>query len=362
MFASAVAVLPARVARAAPSVTLTPNTDLVDRQVVTVRGEGFPSGRVAVRQCGGTWPQCRAPIELTTDTGSFEVSIELWSVFFVDELIDCRPVSGSCWLNVAGEYVALDFDPNAPHAPWPTVTTDTGDGLVQDRELVEATATGFPDLPGEAWMMLYWCTPGATRCVTVGRSQHVDSAGRAQRRFQAELWKFGEGCVGMPCELRASIGDPEDPTVTAVAPLSFEPGARENQAEIEVVPSAGLTDGQRVRVTVRWLLYCNIYFGHDCPDAGFVRVCALSEWLCSDVLGEVPRLDNQAGFTLEVPVPATFVEPTWAPGGGSQYDCRLQPCRLFAASVQQPTDGGPPGVSAPISFLPVLIAAPSFTG
>lgn len=312
-------------------------------------------------QCGGTWPRCRAPIESTTDTGSFEVSIEVWSVFFVDELIDCRPVVGSCWLNVVGEDVALAFDPNAPHAPWPTVTTDTGDGLVQDRELVEATATGFPDLPGQDRMLLYWCTPGAARCEDVHRSAPVDDTGQAKRRFQAELRKFGDGCVGTPCELRASIGDPEDPTVTGVVPLSFEPGARENDAAIEVTPSVGLTDGQKVRVKVRWLLYCNIYHGQVCPDAGFVRVCAMDEWVCSDVLGEVPRLDNQEGFTLEVSVPATFELPEWSANPGSRFDCRVQACRVFAASIAEPSDGGPPGVSAPISFLPVT-AVPSFTG
>lgn len=155
-------------ASAAPAITVTPNTDLVDFQTVTVSGSGYsPDVSVAVVQCrvgaigvddcdlgNVTYP--------TTDaTGAFTVEFTVERIIEVGGTdVDCAPANcvvgaGTFDLSeVAG--VAVTFDPTVPPQPRldisvsfdPTATVAAKTGAVAVRATVTCTKPAHVYLDG----------------------------------------------------------------------------------------------------------------------------------------------------------------------------------------------------------------------
>ena len=86
-----------------PTVTVSPSTDLVDGQTVTVEGSGFPfSQPVSVRQCSSDLSVCTTPIAVTTTTsGSFSTTTAVKRRIGIDSY-DCSSGAGACVIDVQG--------------------------------------------------------------------------------------------------------------------------------------------------------------------------------------------------------------------------------------------------------------------
>ncbi|CAN5528675.1 hypothetical protein BH18ACT1_BH18ACT1_06320 [soil metagenome] len=155
--------VPAAPAGAAPSIEVTPATALVDTQRVTVTLTGFDRNDFVVLV------QCRAggneEIE-DCQSGSYgELSVDASGAatqrFTIDavlrvgdgespESVDCRSAPGACTLVAAhdaqdGGFAAvapLNFDPDAPLEPPPTLVADPGTGLLDEQE-IEVSGGGY---------------------------------------------------------------------------------------------------------------------------------------------------------------------------------------------------------------------------
>jgi acetyl esterase/lipase len=132
----------------APTITVTPGAELVDRQIVTVEGRGFVHRQSAVPieapytlgvfQCGRfvAFTDCRiGPIRTVEvqDNGTFraEVAVSARITTSLGELVDCRQGTDPCHLGVSpgqlGSMVMsvateLRFDPGATLPEWPNPT------------------------------------------------------------------------------------------------------------------------------------------------------------------------------------------------------------------------------------------------
>jgi dienelactone hydrolase len=131
-----------------PTVTVTPATDLVDGQTVTVAGRGFPAdtfGFVELFLCGP--PSAGRPCDFLTEVdhpagGNFSQQVELDAQVFGDgQPVDCRDAATPCELvaspgsptSVRAARAPLAFRPGGPLRPGPALTV-----------------TPATDLPGEA--------------------------------------------------------------------------------------------------------------------------------------------------------------------------------------------------------------------
>lgn len=136
-----------------PALTVTPDTDLVDGQTVSVSGTGFlPGVAMVLAQCRpgqATMDGCLVynnPAEADA-SGAFEEDLRLSATFFhPDGTVDCR--SEPCEL-VAGLFfggiqarAAITFDPDAPLLPPRSVTVTPDRGLA-DGQVVGVQGTNF---------------------------------------------------------------------------------------------------------------------------------------------------------------------------------------------------------------------------
>lgn len=153
-FASvAIAFDPATVLLPPPAMTVTPDADLLDGQVVTATGTGFLPGTAMA------FAQCR-PGEVTIDDcvvqptfaevegdGTFSAEVQLEAIFFdVGDAVDCRVEA--CELVVASfvggiqARAAIAFDPDGPLRPPPILIVTPDQGL-SDGQTVSVTGAGF---------------------------------------------------------------------------------------------------------------------------------------------------------------------------------------------------------------------------
>lgn len=161
-------------ASAGPTITLTPDTDLVDGQVVEVVGTGFdPLQRLEIFQCRA------APVdENDCDTNvAFEFDADAAGVatFFLQidariyvgpdqQEVDCRTAPGACVVGLGyvldadeGLLAPLDFDPDAPLRPPVSMSVTPTDGLV-DGQVLTVDGSHLTDRE-ESWV--YQCKAGA---------------------------------------------------------------------------------------------------------------------------------------------------------------------------------------------------------
>ncbi len=154
------------------AITVSPDLDLLDGQVVTVTASGFVGVEdVLVAECvvGTSSPEseCGNVIGTATDA-SGELVLEYQLAAVLEPFaaartpgraagsegagIDCRAVACELWVAVAGDIfrrgtAALDFDPDGPLRPEMALTVTPRDHLV-DGQVVDVGISGFtPDGP-----------------------------------------------------------------------------------------------------------------------------------------------------------------------------------------------------------------------
>lgn len=181
MVVVAVSLLVAPAAGAAPGPTeITPSTDLVDGQVVTVTGTGYdPFQRLEVFQCvAGAVDEfdcdLRNAYEWDADaSGVFTFSFKLDARIYVGdprgsifdlEAVDCRSAAGACIIGIGyvldadeAQTAPLSFDPDAPLNPPVAMTVTPDDGLV-DGQILAVEGSNLTD---REETFVYQCISGA---------------------------------------------------------------------------------------------------------------------------------------------------------------------------------------------------------
>jgi hypothetical protein len=156
--------------------TITPDSDLIDGQVVTIVGEDFD---VTDRYGSlGEIIECRLPVTDRDDcdertdtyaeidrTGYLAASYRLEALLRVDGAdVDCRTTACALFVGQEGgglaraALVPLDFDPSAPLGPPPTVTVTPSTSL-RDGQIVDVDGEG---LRSKGYLILLQCRWGAT--------------------------------------------------------------------------------------------------------------------------------------------------------------------------------------------------------
>ena len=140
----------------AAALTVTPDTLLLNDQIVTVAGTGYPpESGVAMAQCradAGDAGDCdpRSTTFITSDaSGAFSVGLRVRRLMRVGaDTIDCA-TPGACIVGagvgatgVPGAGAPIQFDPAVPLPPPPTVAVDPSSMLLDD-QLVTVTGAGY---------------------------------------------------------------------------------------------------------------------------------------------------------------------------------------------------------------------------
>lgn len=352
------------------SVTVSPATNLVDGDEVTVAGSGWTLGaNLFVAVCLTGTDHCGGFLEvLAADaSGDFSVSGRVRATFSSPDgapRVDCRAESCSVLAVVDLDNRAtapLSFDPSAPLLPSPTISATPDFDLVDGQDVTVA-GSGF--LPGDEWWPAQ-CPATATdlsTCIVFG----FDHSGVAD--------EHGEFAVTVPVQARIAASPPVDCRVTACVlvasalftdvrvdirtPIAFDPDAPlAPTPHLAVSPSTGLIDGQVVTV-----------HGTDF-DAG--EQVLLNECIGLDASVNVCDRDN--GTVATAGADGTFerqlsVRPFFTQADGVEADCPRWGCVIRAYRHQ----GSGPFLDVPLVFdltpssnplaaTPIAVA-PRFTG
>lgn len=213
-----------------PSITVTPSTELVDHQLVTVHGEGFdPRAAVNVYQCDGTANgDCASDFSEIEDDGSFTLQSAISFARCGDHPATCLEI-GTFDQDVLVEErigtvpIAFADDPQEV-VPTP-VTAAPLTGLA-DGDAIVLRADGMR--PGDGIDALVCGSPEplteGCSAIPAGLADVVDDQGRLRFPVRATP-VVGDGtervdCRTQPCFLH--VGPYEDPTTFA---LEFDPDA-----------------------------------------------------------------------------------------------------------------------------------------
>jgi hypothetical protein len=220
-----------------PALTVVPDTNLVDGQVVHVTGTGFtPDFEVLVWQCrDGEPPESGCPpffsaVAPTDATGAFALDLRVRAVpspFF--DPFDCRVVA--CNITASSQpfdgptaSAATSFDPDGPLVPAPVMTVTPHTGLV-DRQVVDVDITGF--FPNQQ-IAIAECIDGdfGVECSGEFEVRTADGSGEVHTTFAVQR-SFGGffaepiDCLETQCFL--ATGGLLDEQPTARVNLSFAP-------------------------------------------------------------------------------------------------------------------------------------------
>jgi LPXTG-motif cell wall-anchored protein len=265
---------PAAPPRPGPTLVVTPDTDLVHQQVVSVTGSGFlPNVSVSVfectatEECGFTGDHFAFP---TSDAdGNIETTFEVQRGVRLGDasLFDCVDPPG-CELhareNIETDYqdggatamAPIAFDASIPPPPPPVVIADPP-GPYADRQIVSLTADGFA--PNDMVFALQCVGDGAALSNCQGfRTLFADASGTVHTALRVHrlMETFGDAGAGVAetvdcafdvCSLvLASFNDVFDVGAT---PLVIDPTAPPVAPPMLVVdPNVDLDDGQVVSV------------------------------------------------------------------------------------------------------------------
>jgi acetyl esterase/lipase len=336
-----------------PQLTIEPSTDLVDGQLITVRGTGFVRERFAqIFECTGApesvddcdeWSRQFVDVD---DSGTFETQYRLLAVIerLGNGTVDCRPTA--CVLGAATTFddlatVTLPFDPDAPLAPPPTVVVTPDDDLV-DGQVVTVEGSGFQP---NAYVRAAQCGPDPTSeadCVA-NTIQYVPTD--AHGAFTASLTVLAAistqtGAVDCrtstaPCLVVATAGSLTSSRAGRAA-LRFDPDEPLlPRPTITVTPAADIQDGATVRV----------------HGTGFAPNSGIQLGLCRSGLPRAcdgsssifPTSDATGALDLDVLLYADF--ETF---DGNSVNCRQPPgCELVATEFSRGFE-----TSAPVTFAP----------
>ncbi|MDD9369943.1 MAG: neocarzinostatin apoprotein domain-containing protein, partial [Acidimicrobiales bacterium] len=149
-----------------PTLTATPDTDLVDGQTVTVAGQGFAADWVFVSMCAPeatTYDDCLGGDSYADvgPTGEFSVETEVSTIVpTATGEIDCRTSAEPCLLvatsgsisSVRAARVELHFDPDGPVLPGPSITVSP-DRDLGDEAAITVAGTNFGSDEGDSAML-----------------------------------------------------------------------------------------------------------------------------------------------------------------------------------------------------------------
>jgi Neocarzinostatin family len=252
------------------ALTVTPHTDLVQYQTVTVAGSGFPPGAGAqILECTSnpaSYSDCAsysvgfAPVGAN---GSFSTSVAVRRVLHLSGGdVDCASAPGACSL-FASSYgatpvvaaAALGFDPSAPLPPPPTITVAPDTDLVQGQQVTVTGSNFAPNQPvavGECvtgFSVQGGCGPGTSAYVVADGTGAFTTPLTAQRgvRDYSSFPPAVLDCASAPqaCSVVAfgfEFGD------SASAPVDFDPSVPIVLPTVTVTPQFGLADRSFVSV------------------------------------------------------------------------------------------------------------------
>lgn len=379
-----------RAEEASRSITVTPDSDLVDGQVVTVDGTGFADdGITGIFQCakamGLDGCDFSSVVIFNPNADTFSREVRVDAILHTEAGdIDCRTHVHGCRLaandrpslaNAAK--TDLHFDPDGPLEPPPTLTVDPATDLV-DGQVVQVTGS---DARPDEYLLLAQCPAGATelyeQCQNFSEI-HAESDGTFAQAYpvvavlQPSYYLEGKredvlppdpvDCRVEACELLVAADDQLDRA--GRVSLSFDPDAPlRPDMTISVVPNQDLVDGQVVEVHATGMT----------PDGPVdVIECSLS----SDLDGSGCELDRVQHLTADADgeVATTYAVNDRLDTPSGPVDCRnYGSCILVAVDRSVPIDFGrgyvfsyldfagddvpPPSVPAD----PVAVA-PAFTG
>jgi hypothetical protein len=358
----------------APTISVSPDTDLVQGQSVTVTGANFaPSSFVALSQCTSDVPEYQPFCSLggagvqTDSTGAFTQTFSVrrgvidYTTPFPPSVVDCAESSGRCSVyafsyegNERAAHV-IDFDASVPVTVPDTDVSPQFD--LADRALVHVHSSGFA--PGER-VLVSQCIAGAptygSECANSAGPLTVlqadaDGAVDTSLRVHRELSPSGgvviiaaEGPVNCSdavgsCVLRVQSVD--DPLVVSDTDLGFDPTAVAPGPTLSITPAGPHTDGQQVTVhgagytpnATLGLAQCK----HDVPNPGGSACDSGPDGLFTGF-----QADADGTFTRTVTL-HTQVETT-----DGTLDCSAAgSCVLFAANRN---DYGAEQAAVPLEF------------
>ncbi len=362
----------------APTVSVTPNTDLVDEQVVAVHGEGFADrGYLWYVECaaGGDDDTCRwsdADDDIVRSpgggfTGTYQVDARY--VTYTGETVDCRVAPG-CALRVLSQHddpvdVPISFDPSAPLAPPPVLTTTPASGLT-DGDQVHLELTGFR--PRE-YVYLYLCS-GSSLDDLCAFGDHLlepvtaDGDGTMTADLILRAVNLSESAERFDCRVEdchVIVTEDLRGNGTAAARVAFDPDAPlAPEPTITVTPSTGLADGQAVDVAVAGLFAGEHFSVVQCRVPTRTRgyyTCEPHGWtdlVAADTGRYATRMTVRDHFADEI--------------GEENLDCRAVPCAIGLARMIDTDAVLEPRVLLTFAPLPAAAAAdpvttaPRFTG
>ncbi len=254
-------------------VTVTPDTDLLNFQSVTLAGTGFtPSSEVQVFECktGATsyddCTQSEGAFAPTSTTGKFSLQFSVRRILhLVGGDLDCASAVGACSL-VSSSYGSVpvivaspvSFDDSVPPPPPPAISVAPDTDLVKGQQV---TVTGSNFAPN-AFVQIGECVTGSdpngyclfgfsgrdgfARADTTGSFTATFSA----RRGVLDFTNDGLGavdCASAPkkCSITAYSYDGDD---SASAPVDFDPSVPISVPSVKVSPRLGLADRALVDV------------------------------------------------------------------------------------------------------------------
>lgn len=366
------------------SLTVSPDTNLVRGQTVSLTGSGFGATQVFVGQCPAGATQAFSCSNsglrrfVPDSAGAFSGDVIVHRTSYLTATpLDCASASGACELvaaNSSGTIVArhsLDFDPTAP-LPQLDVVVTPSTGLLHN-QAVSVTGTGYA--PGDQ-LFLRQCADGDLYCY--GRIVPVtaDTNGAFAASFTVRL-RVGDGsggvsnCIVTSCVIRAESASDSD--YRANVAITFDPAQPlPPDPSIHVVPSTGLLHDQEVTVT-----------GADFDPQGYVQINQCdsdTERYCGEYLSSL-QADTAGTFSATVKVSrlvanATSLTPSitdcatadcWvsATGYSSEDSIQLTARALVAFDGSVPPPPSPTASGSPSTDLPyraqVNVHATGFT-
>lgn len=236
-----------------PSVSASPDTDLVDGQVITVSGTGLRPNepRLRVLVCAQADPRdCTTGASVATDgLGAFSLAFTVYATRYAYDPVDCR--SEPCLIRVAEEYrdggpsVPISFRVDGPLVYDPTISADVDTGLV-DGQLLTLSGSGWE--PGRR-VTITECNADRTLCPGYEVEVDTDATGSFTTEFrvraQGDVRRRGQlDCRTEECSLSF-----DSLRSRVVVPLHFDAGIPPlPPPTVEVTPNRDLLPGQEVRV------------------------------------------------------------------------------------------------------------------
>lgn len=356
--------VPATGQEAAPTLSVTPSTDLVDGQTVTVAGEGWwPDSHPILEECEVGTERCALQWVWVDVDGSGHFAVDrVARAAFTSRYgeVDCLVTTCAFHIDFIAEVDApIAFDPAAPRLPPPSITVTPSDGLT-DGDVMSVDGTGFS--PGDP-VDFAECAPGATylfddECHELGNGsdlahswngspgdrpseaygmRHVGADGA----FHDRLWAYAKPYTGPPrrdcrvvrCELVAAVRG----YVVARTPLSFDSGAPlRGPPRIQVSRSEAVVPNQWL--TVRgWGFYGR--------EPVILEQCAANVQSCFSRNFEHPEVDAAGGFSARIRVKRSVrrLSGEWA-------ECRVVQCTIRISRYR--FAGRPHQIEVPLIFAP----------